>query len=109
MSLKRDKLSDNDWAIELQEHYIIYSLHTHQTPLRNLKMSSVQNELAKLEIMEKTNPRNCVGKMTVFLPLVSAKNPQKCELTMIPTNPIALRTPLSQVSQPRSHCETGRT
>lgn len=46
--------------------------------------------------------------MTVFLPRVSAKKPQRCDETTIPTNPIALKTPLSRVVKFMSHCATGK-
>lgn len=47
--------------------------------------------------------------MTAFLPLVSARNPQKCELTIIPTDAAADSTPLCSVDNCKSHSATGKT
>lgn len=43
-----------------------------------------QKFVEKLEMNEQKNVRNSVGTITFFLPRVSARNPHKCELTMIP-------------------------
>lgn len=43
-----------------------------------------------LEIAEHTNAIESVGTITAFRPFVSAKNPHKCELDIIPEKYIYL-------------------
>lgn len=63
----------------------------------------------KLEITVITKPNNNVGLMIFLLPVVSAKNPHKWELVIMPTKPIALIMPRSCMDIFKSHCETGKT
>lgn len=55
-----------------------------------------------------TNDRNRVGRIIFLLPIVSAKNPHKCELVITPTKAIVLKTPFSVVVRFNSHA-TGKT
>lgn len=55
------------------------------------------------------NDKIKVGTMTFFLPFVSARNPQKCELVMMPIDVTPERTPLCWVVNLRSHSATGNT
>lgn len=53
------------------------------------------------------NVANSVGWIIFFLPRLSARNPHKCELHIIPKNEIALNTPFSLVVNFKSHDDTG--
>lgn len=55
-----------------------------------------------------TNDRNSVGRIIFLLPIVSAKNPHKCELVITPTKAIVLKTPFSVVVKFSSQA-TGKT
>lgn len=81
---------------------------SYKNPLRNLMRTRNQNDFAKLDITVMPKAMKRVGTMTVFLPFVSARKPQRCDETIIPTKPIALRIPLSCVDRFKSHCATGR-
>lgn len=72
-------------------------------------MTINQKLVAKLETTVTTKPNSNVGRITFRRPVVSAKNPQRCELLIIPAKPIALNMPRSCMVKLRSHCETGKT
>lgn len=55
------------------------------------------------------NERMSVGTMIVLRPLQSARNPQRCELAMIPMDEMPDSTPLCCVVRAKSHSATGNT
>lgn len=63
----------------------------------------------RLERKLARNERISVGTMTLLRPLLSARKPQKCELTIMPIEDIPLSTPLFCVVSERSHSATGNT
>lgn len=71
-------------------------------------MAKTVKLFAKLDKAVKKNDRNSVGAITFFLPLVSPKNPHKCELTIIPINNTVLKIFFCVVVRFKSHA-TGRT
>lgn len=54
------------------------------------------------------NEMNNVGIITFRRPLVSARNPHKCDDVIIPTKAIALNNPLSLVVKFKSHAAIGK-
>lgn len=82
---------------------------THKNPLKNLHTTSTLKFVAKLERKLAKNERISVGTMTLLRPLLSARKPQKCELTIMPIDDMPLRTPLFCVVSERSHSAMGNT
>jgi hypothetical protein len=80
----------------------------HKNPFRKRRTTRTLKFDIKLDTIVIPKAMNNVGTITVFLPRVSAKNPQRCEDTMIPMKPTALKTPLSLVVKFKSHCATGK-
>ncbi|KAL5275749.1 hypothetical protein ACFFRR_001539 [Megaselia abdita] len=72
-------------------------------------VANIQKVVAKLDSNENTKPKSNDGSKVFFLPVVSARNPQKCPLTTIPMKLMAVSTPLCSIVQFISHCETGIT
>lgn len=72
-------------------------------------MTKVQKFVEKLDITVKAKPTSSVGLIMFLLPVVSAKNPHKCELLIIPAKPMALIMPRSCTDRFKSHCDTGKT
>lgn len=63
----------------------------------------------RLENRLATKDITSVGTMMLLRPLESARNPQKCELVIIPIDVIPERTPLCCVVKRKSHSATGKT
>lgn len=74
----------------------------------NLKKRRNQNDLVKLEIIVITKAAINDGTITAFRPLVSAKNPHRCDDTIMPMKPIPLNIPLSRFDKFKSHSATGK-
>jgi len=68
-----------------------------------------QKSIEKLDNIDATKVANKVGNITVLRPFVSARNPHKCELTIIPMYPIAISAPLCVLFKFSSHCAMGST
>lgn len=77
--------------------------------MRKRKITKDQKSFEKLEKTVNIKPTNKVGLIILLRPWVSAKNPHKCELTIIPAKPMALIIPRSCIVRLMSHCETGKT
>lgn len=82
-------------------------MYTYKKPLRKRNITIDQKLGAKLESIVTVNVANSVGLITLRRPFVSAKNPHKCELEIMPRKLIALSTPLSTFVRCRSHCAMG--
>lgn len=82
---------------------------TYKKPFRNLKITKLQKSFEKLEskVIQKAN--NKVGLMIFLRPVVSAKNPHRWELIIMPAKPMALIMPRSCIDRLISHCDTGNT
>lgn len=90
-------------------HCIDRQTSTHKNPLKNLQITSIAKFVARLDKSVARNDRINVGTITLLRPLLSAKKPQKCELTIMPIDDIPLSTPLFCVESERSHSATGNT
>lgn len=60
------------------------SIQTHKNPLKNLKTAKTQKLFVNVDSKVQKNAMNKVGCITFRLPFVSARNPHKWELDMMP-------------------------
>lgn len=81
---------------------------SYKKPLRKRKKTNSQKLFTKLDTTVIKKAISNVGTKVFFRPRVSAKNPHRCDERIVPTYPIALKTPLSLVDISRSHCAIGR-
>ena len=70
------------------------ALQTHKNPLKNLHTTSIPKLVDKLEKRVEMKDNTSVGTITLFRPLLSAKNPHMCELAIIPIDVTPESTPL---------------
>lgn len=82
---------------------------THKNPARNRKNTNAVKLVARLDKTVAINDRISVGTMTLFRPRESDRNPQMCELAIIPTDVMPDSTPLLAVVSFKSQSATGNT
>lgn len=84
-------------------------MSTYHIPTTSRVKSNIKLDTEKLDIIENMNPDNNENCNTLSRPQVSARKPQKCEVSTTPIKPIAFINPCSAVVISMSHLAAGKT
>lgn len=84
------------------------NIDTYNAPAKKRSKIIEDVFVANVDKNEKQKPPIAATRITFFLPQVSAKKPQKCDVNTIPQYDIALSKPCASVVNSKSHFAYGK-